>query len=280
MWSRFRPHRRDPLKVPHEVRVAGLRIEGLAPASAAGTAMTKAGRLSLRGRTSNGRAVKVVEAYSPEHAVFIRRLSEDTLSEMLPTIAGVEGSLVVSLWVERDPSAANPCVEALTEMLARIHAIPRPQADSPFDAWNDYVLPRARRVARTLGMSDRLEELLEPAHRPTPSIGGLLTHADLTPNNVVPTSDGHRIVDNELLGIGSALGLDLANLARGLKQRQRETLDRYRDAGGHPIDETLLEASRAMWLARLLGSLFLEGRLGECRDLLAPGSRPGPLPFE
>lgn len=75
--------------------IAGLRIVDLAPTSAAGVATTKAGRLSMRGRTSDGRPVKLMGLFSPEHARAIAELSAGELSDLLPPVLGTKGSLVV-----------------------------------------------------------------------------------------------------------------------------------------------------------------------------------------
>ena len=262
------------------VRIAGLELTDLRPASSAGTAITKVGRLSLRGRTTGGTRVKVVEAHSVVHAQQLAALADDTLSDLLPPVLGTEGALVVSTWVERDDAAPEPDGQTLAAMLARIHAHDVTGLRRPFDPWHDHVLTRARRVALTLDAADRLEELLAPAHEAVAATPPTLCHADLTPDNVVPVPGGHRIVDNELLGVGAAPVLDLANLARGLSRGRAEVPDAYLAAGGRAIDPDALGPARAMWLARMLGTLFLAGRLTECRALLDAGETAARLPFE
>ena len=262
------------------VRIGGLEVTGLSAGSSSGAAMTKAGRLSLRGRTADGARVKIVEAHSPAHAEMIASLASGTLSDVLPPVLAVEGALVVSAWVERDGTAPEPDAATLAALLARIHAHDAAEIRRAFDPWHDHVLPRARRVAATLGATDRLEELLAPAHEAVARATAVLCHADVTPDNVVPVAGGHRIVDNELLGVGSTPALDLANLARGLQRDREVVVDAYVAAGGRPIGADDLVAARAMWLARMLGSQFVAGRLSDCRALLDAGTAARPLPFE
>ena len=263
-----------------KARIAGLDVLDLRPTAASGVATTKAGRLSLRGRTSSGTPVKIVEAWSPDHARSIAELSAGALSDLLPPVVGVEGSLVVSEWVERDAAAPDPDAATLSAMLARIHAVAVTDLVAAFDPWGDHVLPRARHAARTLGATERLEELLGPALVYVAATPPLVSHPDLTPDNVVPVPGGHRIVDNELLGVGSTPGLDLANLARGLEAGRSEVLPAYVAAGGRPLDDATLVATRALWLARMLGSWFVAGRIRDCRLLLEAGPEARPLPFE
>jgi hypothetical protein len=242
--------------------------------------VTKVGRLSLRGVTTDGTRVKVVEAHSPAHAQLIVGLARGALSEIMPPVLGVEGSLVVSAWVERAPRAPDPDARALAGLLARVHAAAVPAAPAGFDPWADHVLPRARRAAAALDASTELEAHLAPALElaaATPHV----THPDVTPDNVIPRSDGGlSIIDNELLGVSRSSWLDLANLARGVERDRSSALEAYVRAGGREPSADELHGARAMWLARMLGSWFLAGRLHDARAMLSAGVDSLRLPFE
>ena len=268
---------------PGALRIAELTILDAAPASSSGAALTKAGRLSLRGTTPTGARVKVVEAHSAAHARMVALLSDGDLSDLLPPVLGVEGTLVVTAWVEGAEDAPPPEVEALAGLLARFHATPVPTlaAGAGFDAWRDHVLPRAHRAAVALGRSDRLEAQLAPAHELAAVTAAHVQHPDLTPDNVLVRIDGGLCsIDNELLGIGTTPGLDLANLARGLREGRSEVVAAYRDAGGAAPDADALAGLRAMWLARMLGTWFVAGRLADANALLDAGAAELRLPFE
>jgi hypothetical protein len=263
------------------VSIAGVEVRDLVPASSSGSAVTKVGRLSLRGVTSEGAPVKVVEAHSAAHARLIATIAQGDLSDLLPPVLGVEGPLVVSAWVERAPRVAAPDVAALTRLLARIHASPIPVTEPGFDAWSDHVLPRARRAAAALGAEGRLASLLGPALDLAGSTAPRVLHPDLTPDNVVPRPDGGlTVVDNELLCVGPTPWLDLANLARGLETGRDRTLAAYRAAGGQELAPDMLPGVRAMWLARMVGAWFIAGRLADARSLLDAGADDMRLPFE
>ena len=268
---------------PGALRIAGLTVLDPVPASSSGAPLTKAGRLSLRGRTADGALVKVVEAHSAAHARLVAHLSGEGLADLLPPVLGVEGTLVVTAWVEHADDATAPEAAALAGLLARIHAtsVPTMAGGTGFDAWHDHVLPRARRAAAGLGRSDRLEALLAPAQELAAATAPHVQHPDLTPDNVVPRPDGGlTVVDNELLGVGTAPALDLANLARGLRDGRPQVVAAYRDAGGTALQDEALPGLRAMWLARMIGSWFVAGRPGDAAALLDAGSAGLRLPFE
>ena len=261
--------------------IAGIAIRDLTPASSSGSAVTKVGRLSLRGSTTDGTRVKVVEAHSDVHARLIAHLAAGELARVLPVVLGVEGPLVVSEWVERAQDAPDPDATVLSGLLARIHATPVPTMGPGFDAWADHVLPRARRAAAALGAVDRLESLVGPALELAGATRPHVQHPDLTPANVVPRPDGGlTVVDNELLSVGVTPWLDLANLARGLSAGRGDTLAAYREAGGGELDADALPGVRSMWLARMVGSWFVAGRLADAWSLLDAGIEGVRLPFE
>ncbi len=262
-------------------RIAGIELSALVAASSAGTVVTKVGRLSLRGVTTDGTRVKVVEAHSPAHAQLIVDLARGALSEFMPPVLGMEGSLVVSAWVERAPRAPDPDPRVLAGLLARVHAATVPAAAASFDPWADHVLPRARRAAAALDASTELETYLAPALELAAATPPHVAHPDVTPDNVIPRSDGGlSIIDNELLGVSSSPWLDLANLARGVKRDRSSALDAYVRAGGREPSADELHGVRAMWLARMLGSWFLAGRLHDARAMLSAGVDSLRLPFE
>lgn len=279
--KRIRAASSGPSRPSGSARIAGLDVLMLRPGSASGAAITKAGRLSLVGELPDGTRVKVVEAHGPDHAQFQALVAGGPLAGLLPPIVGLDGALVVSAWVEHDRRARPPDVATLVTLLATFHRTPVPATAAGFDAWADHVLPRARRAARALGRASTLEELLRPALELAASTPASVLHPDLTPDNVVTDRSGRPIiVDNELLGVGRTPWLDVANLARGLDRGRDGVLDRYREAGGEALDADALPGVRAMWAARMLGTFFVAGRLGDAHGLLGPDAAGSRLPFE
>lgn len=271
----------DPRFRSGPVSIAGIAVRDLLPASSSGAPVTKVGRLSLRGSTTDGTRVKVVEAHSDAHARLIAHLAAGELAGVLPIVLGVEGPLIVSEWVERAQDSPDPDAAALSGFLARIHATAVPTLDPGFDAWADHVLPRARRAAAALGAVDRLESLVGPALELAGATRPHVQHPDLTPANVVPRPDGGlTVVDNELLSVGVTPWLDLANLARGLSAGRDAVLTGYREAGGSELGSEALPRVRAMWLVRMVGAWFVAGRLADARSLLDAGIEGIRLPFE
>ena len=279
--KRIRAAISGPSPTSDAARIAGLDVHALRPGSASGAPITKVGRLSLVGELPDGTRVKIVEAHGPQHAQFQALVASGPLAELVPPVLGVEGTLVVSAWVEQDPGARPPDVTVLVALLAAIHRIPVPAADAGFDAWADHVLPRARRAARALGCTPKLEGLLRPALELAGSTRVFVLHPDLTPDNVIAARSGRPVViDNELLGVGRTPWLDVANLARGADRDRDRVLDTYREAGGDALDADALPGVRAMWTARLLGTFFVAGRLGAAHALLGADAHERRLPFE
>jgi len=245
------------------------------------TALTKAGRLSLRASTADGRAVKLTEMHTPEHAALLRMLAEDTLADILPPVLAVSGSVVVSSWIETQKEAHRVSAAELGHLAARIHATVPPTEPTGFDYFDDFLVPRARRAAATLGSESHLEPVLASAASSLRGQQPRVTHPDLTPDNVLRTVDGLVVIDNELFGVGRTPWLDVCNLTRALERADRnEATDAYRSAGADPLEPGALAVLRAMWLVRMVGSLHVAGRLTDIADLLEGGPKAVRLPFE
>jgi len=263
--------------------VGGLRLRDVRPLHAGRTtALTKAGRLSLRATADDGAPVKLTEMHSPAHAGLVATLARTTLRDVLPAIVTVSGSTVVSAWQPVLPGASPVTAAELGGLLARLHATPVPDAPTGFDYVDDYLVPRARRAAATLAAEARLDHALDVASAALHDVRRCVTHPDLTPDNVLRTVDGGLVViDNELLGVGRAPSLDVCNLTRSLERADRSSaVEAHGSAGGERIADAMLVGLRALWLIRMVGSLHVAGRLADAARMLEDGPESLPLPFE
>lgn len=281
--GRFFGHRAGRRTVEDLTTLGGLRLRELRPLhEGRATALTKAGRLSLRADLEDGTPVKVTESHGPEHARLIATLASTTLADVLPRVLTVSGSLVVSEWVVASERAEQVDAAGLGRLLATVHSAVPPEVPAGFDYWSDFLVPRGRRAAATLDAGERFERILRIADRAIGSWSPQVTHPDLTPDNVLRRSDGRPvIIDNELLGVGRGAWMDVCNLTRSLDRADRgRATDAYRSAGGAMLDPAALPGLRAMWTVRMLGSSHVAGRVAEVARLLEQGPEHLPLPFE
>jgi hypothetical protein len=246
------------------------------------TALTRAGRLSLRATAADGRAVRLTELHGPAHAELVATLSRTDLADVLPPVLAVSGSVVVTAWMPSAQDATPLTAIELARLLARIHATPVPDVPAGFDYFTDFLVPRARRAALTLDGGARLDHALAAAARPPDTSPLRVTHPDLTPDNVLRTDGGGLvIIDNELLGVGRTPLLDLCNLARGVDRTERGVaLDVYLAERGITLDAASLSRLRAMWFVRMAGAFHIAGRLHDVERLIEDGPQHLRLPFE
>jgi len=276
-------HRTDRPSVEDPTVLGGLRLRELRPLhEGRATALTKAGRLSLRATLEDGTAVKVTESHGPEHAQLIATLAGTVLADVLPRVLAVSGSLVVSEWVVTSKGTERVDAADLGRLLATVHRATAPGVLTGFDYWGDFLVPRGRRAAATLDASERFERILRIAERAIGSWPSQVTHPDLTADNVLRRDDGRPvIIDNELLGVGRAAWMDVSNLVRSLDRPDRgRATDAYRSAGGVTLEPAALPGLRAMWAVRMLGSFHVAGRLADVARLLEQGPEHLLLPFE
>ncbi len=255
---------------------------------------SKVGTVSWRAEAGR-RWVKVFRCATERQARLLEWLGEHPLlGDHFPSCVARRGDLIAVDWIEgecldkRTFRRNRAGIEATARLLARLHAArPAPEFSSD-DIYRDYLLRRLIRHERLLNDSaakERLLALLEPSA----DRRRLLTHPDLSPQNLVVTSRGHLCsIDNELLGVGPVPEIDLLTpwryFGRGLRRRRnsRRFLEAYTRSGGR-LDgfsnhgETIVALSRL----RSLGSHLEEGRseqaAAEARRILAGRSTDHPL---
>ncbi len=225
----------------------------------------KAGRGVFKAK-SDGRVVKLYEAYSPEHAVFIQSAS-GLLPDILPSVIAVQGNWVIAEWVEGKPIIDN-VEERQASVLRRIHGLNFESLPSPgFDYWHDYLVPRFRRASALMNRCRTSERIIDFVNMES-ATQTILQHPDVSPANLVERQDGNIIcVDNELLCVGRRPLLDLCNAARPLGRERRELLASLWLSNAQPSIEALSAVALA-WIVREVGSAFLVGRLETCEKLL------------
>jgi aminoglycoside phosphotransferase len=191
--------------------VACATLEPLAPAGAG----RRAGRLSLRAVTRDGRLLKVRCLETADAAARLAELRARVEAPFLPA-GTAHGPLLVEPWVEGEPLSAARAerrAEALGALLGRLHAATPPGA--PERTSTAERASRARADLAELAAAGALtgsaaERLLgELAGSDPGSAPVVLVHRDYCPENLVEDRDGRlHAVDNEWLGLDAA-GVDL-----------------------------------------------------------------------
>ena len=240
-----------------------------------GTAINKAGRLVLRGHL-DGTAIKIYEAANPEHALFIRSVSENGDFKMvLPKVLALRGSFVIAEWVQGDILQKHrhslTFLDELTSLQCLLHRSQISQLPRPgFDYWHDFILPRFERAAALLDECDLAMKVRNCVEEALIKTQPVLMHPDLTPGNVVRTAQNElKIVDNELLTWGGLAMLDVCNTAYSLGSKvSQKYVDLYLGKSDIHLTKQEINTIRAAWLARLLGSTFVKGDMKMAHHIL------------
>jgi len=240
--------------------------------------LNKAGRFVMRGQHGN-KQIKIVEAATSKHATFIRSLSSyKRICQFLPRINDQNHQFLVTEWVSGismeellNRSHGNDMLMDLASLQLYFHEIPAYELPDPeFDYWYDLIRPRFLRAIELLGLIKIYEDKIIAIDNLWESSTHVLMHPDLTPTNIVYTISGNMVViDNELLTVGGIPLIDVCNTVYALGQLRGQIyanlyLNRL-DIVPSVEELTILQA---MWLARMVGSNFVAGRLRRVNDIL------------
>jgi len=236
----------------------------------------------------DGKPVKVYEATNPEHAVFIKHISQHPeLSSMFPNVIELRGRFVVAEWIDgtilQKERHKQNFLDELVSLQCRLHQASISELPQPgFDYWRDFVWPRFAKAAELLKITDMASELRSRVENRTKA-HSILLHPDLTANNVIRTSQKElKIVDNELLTCGDFALLDVCNTAYSLGNKQGQRyVQLYLGKTNTNLTGPEIDALQAAWLARRLGTAFVTGDIYlACELLNRYNSGKNILPFD
>lgn len=257
-----------------------------------GTVLNKAGRLVLQAKWGD-RTVKIYETENSFHALFIEAVSGyPDLEGVFPKVFARHGAFVVAEWVEVawwnrffEGTRKDAMLGSLAAFQSRLHGVSPDDLPRPgFDYWNDLLWPRFARIAHLLRMAAVAHEVQDQVGAAWAGGTKTLMHPDLTPANVVRGSGRRwRIIDNELLTIGGLPLLDVCNTANALGREHAAAYVReYLERANLRLDPADLEVLRKAWMARVVGSAFVAGRVPKAEAVLKryrTGQRVLPLGF-
>lgn len=229
-------------------------------------ATTKVGRLCLRGSSRIG-AVKIYEAHSPAHANFIRVISTlKNIGEFFPATHAIQGQMVIAEWVHGVRKESLD-VRTIANIQAIFHNFPQPPL-CDFDYIRDFIQPRFVRAMNCINAAATCAEVIAQVDSAW-SKGRYLMHPDLTPDNIICSSNGSvKIVDNELISVGGIPLLDVCNTAYSLKPDQRaEYIATYFRLSHECVRVDDLKIISGAWFMRASGSAFVSGNLNEVKRL-------------
>jgi len=232
--------------------------------------------------------VKTIEVFNRQHARFITSmLSQKGLKHYFPSlVAGPSGKTLTVEWIKGKPVANfDEVVTDIASFQARLHTYVKRECSPGFD-YVSFIVQRASH-ARAHGAPTEVQvmigKLLEQlATLPQLNQPMVASHPDISPNNLVRTNTGLKVVDLELLGKNSLYLIDLFNvcLSFSLTREQLEIyLESYKNAGGklHPLVK-YWDQVMALWILRCLVSGLESGkktvsRRFQCLQSEAHGNR-------
>jgi hypothetical protein len=224
----------------------------------------KGGRIVLRGEHA-GEQIKLYEAYTVEHAVFISALPGlEVIGGRFPAVIARHGRCVVTPWVEGTPPPDDVPVYELAKIQAALHAVSASRLPpAGYDFWLDFLRPRFMRAADMVGQPvDDIAASVD-AEMGLPVSQRVLVHPDFRPANIVRDRTGKWVsIDNEYCTTSTLPLLDVVHTAHAFGSRAQDYWAAYLEGRGSTLSATTLVALQGAWLARLMGSAFVGGRIG------------------
>ncbi|MCW5800880.1 MAG: hypothetical protein KIT31_00595 [Deltaproteobacteria bacterium] len=273
---------RGILRSPEESSLTwpgGVRLTRLRPVKPRDVHVTnKFGRITLRGE-HEGRPIKLIEAFSIEHAQFLAAMSAlPALRARFPEVIASHGRFLVTRWVEG--TAPPRVIDDLVELQLALHRTELaglPPAG--YDLWRDFLRPRLVRAAEMAGRDpDGITASVDDVADRHPRT---LVQPDLRLENLVAVNGMLVSIDNEACTTSALPLLDVCHTAHALRGDGQRYWTAYLRHGGARPDPNELRAVRGAWLARLAGAAFVAGRIGESARLLDEHHRGrNLLPFD
>jgi len=254
---------------------------------------SKASRKSYVGLIGEQK-IKIYQAHSPEHAKFIKTVSEHpSLTPIFPHTLWISDEYVAAEWIRGKTGEAALRTEGLktvrniAAMQILLHSI---DLNSQFPtAGYDYIEFLSKRVTRfgnIWPLTPNIEKVLESISSKDNFKPQRISHPDVTPRNIVHDLRTHtlKIVDNELLHQSPFFLLDLFNTCHSLRD-QPDLVEVYLTHYFESVDKAILKSGRhpslpRIWAVRLIGSYFQNGdpdaayRVADTFDAVGPNDYP------
>lgn len=217
---------KDNVSIPSKLRVGKFYIENLKPLGGIfKPAITKAGRLSLVGKSEEGRKVKVYKSFN-SNQIELRKVIGNYLKNedvLFPKVIAYDDNFIAEEWINGE-SFSNLKKNFLKEntpklinFLKKFHFeaefldIAKNNKNS-FCYLRDYLLLRLKPWSQWEPVENLLEEWNKLNLETNQKIESRLSHPDLSLSNLILGNDQKvYIVDNELIGVGKGWLLDEKN---------------------------------------------------------------------
>ncbi|HNT64415.1 MAG TPA: hypothetical protein PKN04_01400 [bacterium] len=219
---------------------------------------SKGGRISWQGRIGD-RKVKVWQLFSIDQAKFVEFVcAQPAFSDFFPQIiAQIDDYLVVD-WIngadlfKTKQYARQDIIDLVAKMQVAFHrfAVPEEFANSGFD-YIEHLTDRLHRFLGPIKIPPAVARLIDFVKETPLSSRPKLSHADVTPKNIIPDSTSGRLklIDNEFLTCNRCCLVDIFNTYRSIRHNQetaRSYLAAYQENGG---DLQPILANRQFYLA-------------------------------
>lgn len=247
-----------PVCLQTTLRISDICIDTLQPVSERGTGLTKAGRLSLRGRIGT-EPVKIYSCLHSKQVQLRLAIQQHTFQGVrFPEVIAHEGNIVVERWIDGDTvtdTQNSGVCDAVTTFLLEcakdkcLHDLAARHCGA--FCYIEFLFGRIKpwqEIDAVRTVADTARQALD-AH--SALLPNRLTHPDLSAANLVVERQSQQlyIVDNELLGVGKGWLIDHHNSLLA-----RRGLPDPRPLGTQ--DKLLAER---LWRLRCLGSALHAG---------------------
>ncbi len=243
-----------------EIRINSLSFSNIEPLG-----NSKAGRISWKGQIGS-KTVKVCQLFSVSQAKFIEFICKQPLFEdCFPEIIATVDDYMIVNWIDgidlakTKQFAKDEAIDSIAKMQAGFHKfeIQEEYSNSGFD----YIHHLKSRLHKYLGPIDiptSISKIIGAVNEMPVSNGSKLSHADVTPRNIIIDSATHelKLIDNEFLSSNSYYLIDIFNTYRSIrhhKQLARRYLSAYQKNGGDLT--SILDNSQfylALWGLRII----------------------------
>ena len=205
---------------------------------------------------------KIYQVKDHAHANFLKHITTSSqIQGLFPKIKDIQNEFIHAEWSEGERVEAIEW-DKVIELLVKIQGVQN-YNESSFDYVENLILPRFYLTLPIIGL-DFYNRIISMIKTGSGKYQKKVSHPDVIPDNVLKTSSGYKIIDNELLCYSKHHRIDILNSIYNLKPEYRENiLLKYLVLSG--LDYNILKEEysylQALWLARQAGSFIIKGKV-------------------
>jgi len=217
----------------------------------------------------NGIPKKIYQVKDSEHANYIYEITRKSkISNLFPEIYKIEENFIHAQWIHGTQTHSNSWDE-IVELLIKIQQLDS-DTYSSFDYVEDLIIPRFYLATPIIGFEfyKRITSLiLEGGKQEQYKV----SHPDIIPGNVITSSSGYKIIDNELLCRTKHHNIDILNILKNIPHILRIAIfNKYIYYSSIRAESYInkIDYLNAIWIAREIGSFIINGNIPEIQKIL------------